>query len=100
MLRRALIAVPSAGLALALFACGGSSNTIKSSAQDALNTATPIKHLVVIYGENISFDHYFGTYPKATNPSGEPDFHALHGTPSVNNLTEELLTHNQNLDAS
>jgi phospholipase C len=32
------------------------------------NTTTPIKHLVVIFGENISFDHYFGAYPKATNP--------------------------------
>lgn len=97
MLRRALIAVPSAGLALALFACGGSSNTIKSSAQDALNTATPIKHLVVIYGENISFDHYFGTYPKATNPSGEPAFTAATATPSVNGLSGTLLTANPNL---
>ena len=34
------------------------------------STATPIKHLVVIFDENISFDHYFGTYPYATNPSG------------------------------
>ncbi len=32
--------------------------------------ATPIKHLVVIFQENISFDHYFGTYPSATNPQG------------------------------
>jgi phospholipase C len=24
------------------------------------STQTPIKHVVVIYGENISFDHYFG----------------------------------------
>ena len=31
-------------------------------------TATPIKHLVVIFQENVSFDHYFGTYPHATNP--------------------------------
>ena len=27
-------------------------------------TATPIKHLVVIFDENNSFDHYFGTYPE------------------------------------
>ena len=26
-------------------------------------TTTPIEHVVVIFGENISFDHYFGTYP-------------------------------------
>ena len=29
-------------------------------------TTTPIKHVVVIFQENISFDHYFGTYPNAT----------------------------------
>ena len=35
-------------------------------------TTTPIKHVVVIFQENVSFDHYFGTYPDATNPAGEP----------------------------
>jgi phospholipase C len=60
-------------------------------------TATPIEHLVVIYQENISFDHYFATYPQATNPSGEPAFHAKAGTPSVNNLANNnLLTNNPN----
>src|ERR1700731_4598305 len=57
---------------------------------------TPIKHLVVIFQENISFDHYFGTYPVATNPEGEPVFTALAGTPSVNGLTDVLMTHNPN----
>ena len=33
-------------------------------------TTTPIKHLVVIFQENISFDHYFGTYPKALTLAG------------------------------
>jgi phospholipase C len=60
-------------------------------------TATPIKHLVVIFDENISFDHYFATYPSATNPQGEPAFTALPHTPSVNNLvTANLLTNNPN----
>ena len=64
------------------------------------DTATPIKHLVVIFGENISFDHYFGTYPKATNPSGEPVFHASPFTPLVNayNVNPQLLTNNPNLN--
>ena len=35
-------------------------------------TATPIKHLVVIFDENVSFDHYFGTYPNAANTDGTP----------------------------
>jgi len=60
-------------------------------------TATPIKHLVVIFNENISFDHYFGTYPYATNPAGEPQFHAASGTPAVNGLNRGLLTRNPNL---
>ena len=59
-------------------------------------TTTPIKHLVVIYQENVSFDHYFGTYPNAANPQGEPAFSARKGTPSVNGLNDALLTHNPN----
>jgi phospholipase C len=59
-------------------------------------TATPIKHIVVIFGENISFDHYFGTYPNATNPGGEPRFIAAPGSPSVNGYTDALLEHNPN----
>ena len=42
-----------------------------------------IKHVVIIFQENASFDHYFATYPHATNPSGEPAFHALPGTPEM-----------------
>jgi phospholipase C len=49
-------------------------------------TATPIEHLVVIFQENVSFDHYFATYPAALNPTGEPSFLAKDGTPSVNGL--------------
>ncbi len=64
--------------------------------EDGARTATPIKHVVVIFGENISFDHYFGTYPYATNPTGEPRFVASPNTPSVNGFTEGLLTSNPN----
>lgn len=60
------------------------------------DTATPIKHLVVIFDENISFDHYFGTYPFAANPSGEPKFTARPDTPTVNGLDNALLTDNPN----
>src|SRR5581483_8596540 len=62
------------------------------------NTATPIQHLVVIFQENVSFDHYFGSYPNATNPSGEPRFFARPGTPTVNGLTNALLNANPNLN--
>ena len=60
--------------------------------------ATPIQHLVVVFQENVSFDHYFGTYPNATNPPGEPQFHAKPGTPTVNGYTNALFTNNPNLN--
>ncbi len=60
-------------------------------------TTTPIKYVVVIFQENNSFDHYFGTYPNAYYPSGEPvnatypagesAFVPLPNTPSVNGLS-------------
>src|ERR1700758_5575776 len=67
-----------------------------ANAQRESETATPIKHLVVIFGENISFDHYFGTYPKASNPPNEPRFVALPNTPTVNGYTDALLNSNPN----
>ena len=64
------------------------------------NTATPIKHLVVIFQENVSFDHYFATYPYASNPPGEPAFFPRKSpafpTPTVNGLTAGLKTRNPN----
>ena len=65
---------------------------------NVVHTATPIKHLVVIYDENVSFDHYFATYPHATNPAGEPGFRAQPGTPEVNGLSGALLVRNPNLN--
>ncbi|HEX2710853.1 MAG TPA: alkaline phosphatase family protein, partial [Candidatus Acidoferrales bacterium] len=64
--------------------------------RDDSRTERPIKHLVVIFQENVSFDHYFGTYPRAANPQGEPEFHARPGTPEVNGLNDGLLNHNPN----
>ncbi|WP_326943986.1 alkaline phosphatase family protein [Amycolatopsis sp. NBC_01307] len=58
-------------------------------------TSTPIKHVVVIFGENIAFDHYFGTYPNAANTDGTP-FQAARNTPKVNGLDHKLLTDNPN----
>jgi len=60
--------------------------------------ATPIQHIVVIFNENISFDHYFGTYPNALNPKFENKFTALANTPTVNGLSGGLLTNNPNLN--
>ena len=82
---------------IALFAVAGGMPT--SAAVADLQTATPIKYLVVIFDENNSFDHYFGTYPNAENPPGEPPFAARPGTSTVNGLTPGLLAHNPNAAA-
>jgi len=62
----------------------------------AFTSATPIQHLVVIFDENISFDHYFGTYPNAAN-LGPAKFTPLPNSPNVNGLSGALLTRNPNL---
>ena len=67
-----------------------------TSADGGQTTITPIKHLVIIFDENNSFDHYFGTYPVALNPPGETPFHAAADTPAVNGLTPTLLSNNPN----
>jgi phospholipase C len=69
------------------------SATTHSSVQD-INT--PIKHIVVIIQEDISFDHYFGTYPNAANPPGELKFIPSPQTPSINGLNSKLLYQNPN----
>jgi phospholipase C len=57
---------------------------------------TNIKHIVIIFDENVSFDHYFATYPTAANASGEPPFSAASGTPTPDGLSGSLLTANPN----
>ena len=74
-------------LALAAAAGGGA---LANDRDDRAPTATPIKHVVVIFQENVSFDHYFGTYPNALNLSGETKFAASPRTPTVNSLATPL----------
>src|SRR5215470_18307987 len=78
------------GVSAGLFLPSAKANEIHGRAQ------TPIKHLVVIFQENVSFDHYFATYPIAANPPGGPQFVADDDTPSVNGLSDALLTANPN----
>ncbi|BCT77350.1 phospholipase C [Sinomonas cyclohexanicum] len=59
-------AAAASALGLAAATAGG-----VVAAQASSSTATPIKHVVVIFGENVSFDHYFATYPNAANTPGE-----------------------------
>jgi phospholipase C len=96
-LERALITCLMLLLLLLSTVCLLQTNT---AIADVTTTAkTPIKHLIVIYQENVSFDHYFATYPNASNTKepGEPQFHPKANTPSVNGLSSSLLTDNPNM---
>jgi phospholipase C len=62
----------------------------------SLQPNTPIEHIVILFQENISFDHYFATYPNARNLPGEPNFSSSPNTPSVNGLNSTLLSQNPN----
>ena len=93
--------------ALMMTGCGGTGNlttpgtvTTTPSAVTVAPSAA-IKHVVVIFNENVSFDHYFGTYPNAANTGGTT-FTAAAGTPTnVSNYvsTPSLLTANPNLSS-
>jgi phospholipase C len=75
--------------ALALSAATASAD--RDDARDrGVPAKTPVKHLVVIFQENISYDHYFGTYPNAMNLPGETPFKAKRQTPLNNNLVTPL----------
>ncbi len=103
--KRPLVALVSA-IAIASWGLVAAQANSPSATGDAgLKTATPIQHLVVIFQENVSFDHYFGTYPLAANTDGQTFKAESH--PTVNNLITtkgaggvgNLLTNNPNKDA-
>jgi phospholipase C len=103
---RKLCVASSFAAAVALTGCGNTGNlstpgtvTVPATAV-AVAPSTAIKHVVVIFGENISFDHYFGTYPNAANTGGTT-FTAAAGTPTPNNYITNpaLMTANPNLSS-
>ena len=99
----AAAAVTATGVAVGATVTGA--NALPAN-QFPTRTSTPIQHVVVIFDENVSFDHYFGTYPFAANTDGST-FHAKPGTKPVNGLYSSisrsgpggpLLTSNPNLN--
>ncbi len=98
-MRRRSIAVGTTSAALCAVLAGATAGPAAAAGNGRFQAgpaATPIQHLVVIFDENVSFDHYFGTYPYAANTDGTR-FTAARNTPSVNGLLQDhLLTANPN----
>jgi phospholipase C len=67
-LRNVIVSTSALLIAAAPFA-------VVASADTSTTPSSPIKHTVVIFQENRSFDNYFGTYPYA------PGFNPISGTP-------------------
>ena len=61
---RATVAAQTCAVALAIFAAGASAHDGDNDHRDNPDrqTISPIKHVIVIVGENRSFDHLFATY--------------------------------------
>jgi phospholipase C len=61
---RAKAAACASMFALSVFGFGAAAQAAADpdNAVDAIQTATPIKHVIMIVGENRSFDHLFATY--------------------------------------
>ncbi len=88
----AFVAGVARGGSLRVFAAGAGPN--------GHGPTTPIRYLVVVFQENVSFDHYFATYPHAANPPGEPEFRAAPHTPPVDNLLSAGLLSPKNPNAA
>jgi phospholipase C len=88
MSRRTILGTVAVVCVAAVAATAATARSVDGGGGEA-PTTTPIKHLVVIFQENVSFDHYFATYPDAANTDGTP-FQASPDTPSVNGLNEPL----------
>jgi phospholipase C len=68
--RRATVATQTCAVALAVFAAGVSAHDGDNDHQrdPDRQTTSPIKHVIVIVGENRSFDHVFATYSPKHKP--------------------------------
>jgi phospholipase C len=69
--RRRLVGTAASFAFVAAAVATGAGVATSEPPQPDSSTATPIKHLVVLFQENVPFDRYFGTYPHALNPAGE-----------------------------
>jgi phospholipase C len=100
----AVSAAVVAGLAAVVVTTAGTS-WAEPKPDSSAHTTTPIKHVVVLFDENISFDHYFATYPYAANTDGTP-FHPAPDTPTAVDTElsaglipgDQLPAHNPNSD--
>ncbi len=58
--------IPLRALAASVLALSATAGTVAAdkpaAERESVKTATPIKHVIVVIGENRSFDHVFGTY--------------------------------------
>jgi len=67
----ALVAVATALLGPGI--AGSASSADPGAATDRAMTASPIKHVIVVIGENQSFDHLYGTHVPPSGDSISPD---------------------------
>src|SRR4051812_21083616 len=90
MHRRSSLLISAAAACTALAAATAANGAPLEKPGSSTGAGTPIQHVVVIFQENVSFDHYFATSPNATTPAAEPPFVPAKDTPTINGLNEPL----------
>src|SRR5262249_47333292 len=103
-MRRKGVVLLVSSIAVLAAAAGATARARRATNHSGIGAPTPIPHVVVIFQETVSYDHYFGTYPNATNTGGQPfkgaggaKIPGLYNTPGVNGQGT-LLTNNPNKD--
>jgi len=87
-------------LAASVAVAGGLGVRPTDARPDGVGPKTAIQHVVVVFQENVSFDHYFATYPRAANRPGDPAFRATPDTPAVDTLLSAGLLGSKNPNAA
>ena len=82
-IRGTLAVVAAGGLCLATSASAVASASTGAHPATGTRVGSPITHLVVIFDENVSFDHYFGALREYWAQNGYPD-QAFDGLPQFN----------------
>ena len=84
----------SAALVPALLLVGCGSDAPLPTAVQSTTSAQVIQHVVVIFGENVSFDHYFGTLA-GVRGYGDPTAMTLDSGKSVFHQPDPLQPYSQ-----
>jgi phospholipase C len=94
-MKSATIVLAAILISCILLGASFASADISSAVVSSASTANPIKHIVIIFQENVSFDHYFATYPHAMNGANGSRFTSDQHTALTHELGSQTIQSKQ-----